>query len=542
MEKSISNIQTIIRKNRQITDKLSSRYYAIKLLEKDHAADFSLSRWEFYTEIRKTTDYEIKRLKVLSGEDPEALVTDARYGFIAGALKETFTKSPILRKRNSDIIDTFLTHKVFGLPILFFILFITFYTTFKAGNYPMIWLQELVAFLTFHLLETLPPGPLTDLLVNGVLGGIGAVIIFLPNILILFYFISLMEDTGYMARAAFIMDRVMHKIGLHGRSFIPLLMGFGCNVPAIMASRTIKNKNNRLLTILINPFMSCSARLPVYILIIGAFFPQHPGLMLFSIYTFGILMAAIIAILFKKTLFKSEETPFVMELPPYRVPTMRSSLIHMWNKGAQYLQKMGGVILVASILIWGLSYYPAGFNRVDKKQETTKPIHILPNGPGSNKALSSTSMVENQAQILEHSYIGKLGKFIEPVMKPLGFDWKMSISLLTGIAAKEVVVSTISVLYQTGSDGRNGTTSLIKKLREEKYQTGELRGKPVFNKVVAGSYLLFILLYFPCVAVIAAIKKESGSWKWALFAAIYTTSLAWIISFIFYQTGKLLFL
>jgi len=543
MEKSIFNIQSVIRKNRKITDKVSSRYYAIKLLEQDRAAYFSLSKWEFYSEIREAADNEIKRLKILSNEDPETLITDARFGFISGALKETFTKSPALRKRNSDIIDTFLTHKVFGIPILLFILFAIFYTTFKAGNYPMVWLENLVAFLTNRLLEVLPSGTLTDLLVNGILGGVGAVIVFLPNILILFYLISLMEDTGYMARAAFIMDRAMHKIGLHGRSFIPLLMGFGCNVPAIMASRAIKNRNNRLLTILINPFMSCSARLPVYILIIGTFFPQYPGLILFSLYTFGIIMAALIAILFKKILFKSEEVPFVMELPPYRAPTLRSSLIHMWHKGGQYLKKMGGVILIASVLIWGLSYYPEGFKRFNHTlKDITSSTQLLPNGPGSIKASIKKSGVKNQAQILENSYIGKLGKFIEPVMKPLGFDWKMSVSVLTGIAAKEVVVSTMGVLYNTETDGKNGSTGLINKLREEKYQTGKLKGKPVFNPVVAGSFLLFILLYFPCVAAIAAIKKETGSWKWALFAAFYTTTIGWVTAFLFYQTAKVLFL
>lgn len=542
VEKSISTIQTAIRKNRRITDKVSSRYYAIKLLENDQAADFTLSRWEFYNEIRKTADSELKRLKTLSGEEAETLITDARYGFISGALKETFTRNPVVRKRNSEVIDTFLTHKVFGLPLLFLILFITFYATFKVGNYPMVWLENLVSILTVHLHEVLPPGPLTDLMVNGVLGGVGAVIVFLPNILILFYFISLLEDTGYLARAAFIMDRVMHKIGLHGRSFIPLLMGFGCNVPAIMASRTIKNRNNRLLTILINPFMSCSARLPVYILITGAFFPHHAGLVLFLLYFFGIVMAALVAILFKKTLFKSEEVPFVMELPPYRLPTFRSSLLHMWNKGAQYLQKMGGVILVASVLIWGLSYYPSGLRKSTfPTQESSSFSAIQPNGPGAVQK-PDVPVSSEEAKIFENSYIARLGKFIEPVMKPLGFDWKMSVSILTGIAAKEVVVSTMGVLYQSEPDKDNETTSLINKLKEEKYTSGKLKGKPVFNQVVAGSYLLFILLYFPCVAVIAAIKKESGSWKWALFAALYTTSLAWIISFLFYQTGKLLFL
>ena len=530
VEKSVRKIQDVIWKNKNITDKVSSRYYAIKLLEKDKAAEFSLSRWETFDEIKKTADAEIKRLETITREDTESLITDSRYGFISGALKETFEKSTKIRRTNSEIIDAFLTNKVFGFPFLFLIMFVTFYATFEIGKYPMQWLELLISFLSSKMSTLLPPGPLTDLILNGIMGGVGSVIVFLPNILILFFFISLMEDTGYMARAAFIMDKVMHKIGLHGRSFIPLIMGFGCNVPAIMASRSIKNRNNRLLTMLINPFMSCSARLPVYILIIGAFFPTHPGLVLFIIYTFGIFVASVIAKIFNKTLFKAEEVPFVMELPPYRVPTMNTTITHMWNKGEQYLKKMGGVILVASIIIWGLSYYPVNTVRTEN----------------SSISQSTPQMVARNQQPavpsgLGNSYIGKIGQFFEPVMQPLGFDWKMSVSLLTGIAAKEVVVSTMGVLYNTETDGKNGIGSLIENLREEKYTQGKKAGTPVFTPVVAASYMVFILLYFPCVAVIAAIKKESGSWKWAAFTILYTTGLAWVISFIVYQTGNIFY-
>lgn len=528
VEKSVNKIQDVIWKIKNITDKVSSRYYAIKLLEKDKAAKFSLSRWETFNEIEEVANTEIKRLENIIKEDSETIITDSRYGFISGALKETFEKSTKIRRSNSEIIDAFLTNKIFGFPFLFLIMFITFYATFEVGKYPMQWLELLFSFLSSKLIHILPPGPFTDLLVNGVIGGVGSVIVFLPNILILFFFISLMEDTGYMARAAFIMDKVMHKIGLHGRSFIPLIMGFGCNVPAIMATRTIKNRNNRLVTMLINPFMSCSARLPVYILIIGAFFPSHPGLVLFLIYTFGIVMASVIAKIFNKFLFKAEEVPFVMELPPYRVPTMRSAIAHMWNKGGQYLKKMGGVILVASVIIWGLSYYPLTPSHKDSTstgQNTTLMLSDKQQGPISSG--------------LENSYIGKIGQFFEPVMKPLGFDWKMSVSLLTGIAAKEVVVSTMGVLYHTSADESVGVNSIINKLQQEKYTQGEKVGSYVYNPVVAASYLIFVLLYFPCVAVIAAIKKESGSWKWAAFTILYTTSLAWIMSFIVYQTGKL---
>jgi len=355
------------------------------------------------------------------------------------------------------------------------------------------------------------PGPLKDLLVDGVINGVGSVIVFLPNILILFFFISLMEDSGYMARAAFIMDKLMHKMGLHGQSFIPLIMGFGCNVPAIMVTRTLRDRNDRLATMLINPFMSCSARLPVYILIAGAIFPDHAGTVIFLIYLTGILLAVLVSLLFKKTLFKSKEAPFVMELPPYRMPTLRVSLRHMWDKGQQYLRKMGGIILVAVIIIWALEYFPAG------------------------------SQVPPQER-LEHSYIARIGKFLEPVIEPLGFDWKMGVSLMTGAAAKEVVVSTMGVLYGTDVQPEGIPKRKLPQIMQEvRYADGPLLGQPVFTPIVGISYLLFILVYMPCVAVIITISRESGSWKWALFLILYTTALAWLLSFSFYQLGSLIF-
>ena len=539
-ERSIHSIQDAIWKNKTLTDKFSSRYYALKLLEKDRAAKFSLTRWDNFSEIESTANKEVERLESVLREDTETLITDARYGYISGALKETYTKNPILRRQNSEMIDELLTHKLFGFPVLLFILFLTFYSTFEIGKYPMYWLDQLVFLISSLLGNTLKPGPLTDLLVDGIIGGVGSVIIFLPNILILFFFISLMEDTGYMARAAFIMDKIMHKIGLHGRSFIPLVMGFGCNVPAIMASRTIKNRNNRLLTMLINPFMSCSARLPVYILIIGAFFPENPGVVLFSLYALGILIAALIAILFNKTIFQSEEVPFVMELPPYRIPTFRSTLIHMWSKGGQYLKKMGGVIFIASILIWGLSYYPRNNgNSGDKNPSQEMQVSMNNSGsPSDFETPDKKSSNDIAVHSLEYSYIGKIGHFMEPVMSPLGFDWKMSISVLTGIAAKEVVVSTMGVLYQGGEESQKQSETLIRNLKSERYTSGPRKGQTVFSPLVGLSYLVFILLYFPCIAVIVTIQKESGSWKWALFTMFYTTSLAWIMSFLVYQTGK----
>jgi len=356
----------------------------------------------------------------------------------------------------------------------------------------------------------MPAGPLKDLLVDGIINGVGSIIVFLPNILILFFFISWMEDTGYMARAAFIMDKLMHKIGLHGQSFIPLIMGFGCNVPAIMVTRTLKDRNDRLLTMLINPLMSCSARLPVYILITGAIFPRYAGTVIFGLYLTGILLAILVSILFKKTLFKSKEAPFVMELPPYRMPTFRVIIRHMWEKGEHYLKKMGGVILIAVILIWALEYFPRGHSGISQEER------------------------------LKNSYIGKFGQAIEPVIHPLGFDWRMGVSLITGTVAKEVVVSTMGVLYGTSqSHEKDKKANLAALLQSETYQEGSRVGQKVFTPLAGISFLLFILIYMPCVAVVATVKKESGNWKWALFLISYTTALAWILSFSVYQIGAM---
>lgn len=530
VEKSIRNIQDTIWENKRITDIVSSRFYAIKLLEKDASANFSLSKWENYSSIKEITEKEIKKLESLLTEDSETIITDAKYGFIAGALKETYKGNINTRRKKTEKIDNFLTHKYLGFPIFIFFLWFMFQSTFTLGQYPMEWIDHLVVLLSQFISNIMSDGPLKDLIVNGVIGGVGGVIVFLPNILILFFFISLMEDTGYMARAAFIMDRIMHKIGLHGKSFIPLIMGFGCNVPAIMATRTIENRDNRILTMLINPFMSCSARLPVYVLIISAFFPERPGTVLFSIYIIGIITAALIAILFKKLIFKSNEVPFVMELPPYRIPTLRNTTRHMWFKGAQYLKKMGGVILVASILIWALGYYPN--NRSVDKQFEQKIANVENENPLNKQEIINQINIEKTTTHQENSYIGKIGKFIEPVMRPLGFDWKMSVSLLSGVAAKEIVVSTMGVLYQAEDEGEN---NLISRLQNEMDQDGN----PAFTPLVAFGFLIFILLYFPCVASIAAISKESGSWKWAIFTVFYTTFLAWFVSLLIHQIGSL---
>ncbi len=558
MERSVRKIQQEIWKTKSLTDKISSRYYAIKLLEKDESTHFSLGKLPTYNNIKSVARGEIETLEKDFQEDTETLITDAKYGFISGALKETYHENKHKRrnKTETEIIDTFLTHKIIGLPIFLFFMWLMFYSTFTFGEYPMQWIEAGVGFISNLITQIMPDGMLKDLINDGIISGVGSVLVFLPNILILFFFISFMEDTGYMARVAFIMDRVMHKIGLHGRSFIPLLMGFGCNVPAIMATRTIESKNDRILTILINPFMSCSARLPVYILIIGAIFPTNPGTILFLIYGTGILLAAIIAIIFKKVIFRSKEAPFVMELPPYRLPTFKAILKNMWFKGSQYIKKMGGVILLAVILIWAAGYFP--LNRDMMAEFDTKimetdyqyklkiaefdQITQAPEVEHLREELAQEIRkieMEKEAYRLENSFIGQLGHWVAPAIYPLGFDWKMGISLITGSAAKEIVVSTMGVLYQT-NDANVDNQSLVQKISTQVHQEGPNKGKLVFTPAAALAFLVFVLIYFPCVAVVAAVKKETGGWKWATFLAVYTTGLAYLLALAVYQIGSLL--
>jgi ferrous iron transport protein B len=516
IESSILKLQNLIKipDNYRITDKVSSRFIAIKLLENDSHIRNYLNNCTNRDKIFELSDKERKHLELFLGEDINSAFTGKRYGFISGALLETFQKNQKNELKATEIIDSFLTHKLFGFVFFIFFMWLLFSATFKLGEYPKIWIGQGIDLLETLISHGLPEGSLKDLLIHGIIGGVGGVIVFLPNILILFLLISFMEDSGYMARAVFIMDKLMHKIGLHGKSFIPLIMGFGCNVPAIMATRTIEDRNSRLLTILINPFMSCSARLPVYLLLIGAIFPKNQGTMLFMLYLIGIAIAVLVAVIFKKLIFKSKGTPFVMELPPYRMPTARSIFTHMWFKGSQYLKKMGGVILLASVLLWALGYFP-------------------------RPSLQSTHAIESSSvEHLENSYIGKIGKFIEPVMAPLGFDWKMGISLISGIVAKEVVVSTLGVLYRVDPGEDAPTENLAMKIKEEIYTSGPRIEQKVFNPIATISFLLFVLIYFPCIAVFAAVKNESHSIGWAFFMIFYTTTIAYLISLFVYQLGS----
>ena len=494
LEKAIEAVKEEVSENEFIRHKYSTRFLSIKLLENDPDIERFIHTLPNGEEIIRVRDKMAKRIQETMNEDCESAITDAKYGFISGALKETFTDNHLEQEQTTKVLDSIVTHRIWGYPIFFLFMYLMFEGTFVLGEYPMMGIEWLVEQFGNLIRNNMAEGPLKDMLIDGIVGGVGGVIVFLPNILILYFCISLMEDSGYMARAAFIMDKIMHKMGLHGKSFIPLIMGFGCNVPAIMASRTIENRKSRLITMLINPLMSCSARLPIYLLLVGAFFPHSASLVLLSIYMTGILLAVLLARIFSKFLVKGDDTPFVMELPPYRMPTAKSIIRHTWEKGEQYLKKMGGIIMIASIIIWFLGYYP------------------------------NHDRYETVAEQQKNSYIGRIGQAVEPIIKPLGFDWKLGIGLISGVGAKELVVSTLGVLYADDADA--DAVSLADRI-------------PI-TPLIAYCYMLFVLIYFPCIATFAAIKQESGSWKWAFFAAGYTTILAWVVSFAVYQIGGLL--
>jgi len=523
LEKSIEVIRNEIRKDKPKSIVLSSRYLTIRLLDKDPEALKTLATSPVFSRINEITQSEIARLKSRLNDESSHLITDAKFGFIAGALQETYVPGVQWRYAISGKIDHLVTHRILGFPVFLFFMFLTFFATFRLGAYPMNWISDGVTIISDLIKVTMPSGMFKDLLTDGIINGLGSIVVFVPNILILFFFTSLMEDTGYMARAAFIMDKLMHKIGLHGRSFIPMVMGFGCNVPAIMATRTIRNRSDRLLTMLIIPFMSCSARLPVYIVLISAFFKDYPALVLTGLYLLGISMAIVMAKILNRTLFKRKETPFVMELPPYRMPVLRNTLLHMWDKASQYFKKIGGTILVAVVIIWALEYFP----RSPENQH-----------PAAGTAIHAAHDWHVQSQI-EDSYLGQIGRTIEPLIRPLGFDWRMGICLIAGIPAKEIVVSTMGVLYETGKDDQKSRELLPEVLKSEVYFSGSKKGEKIFNQAVALSFLVFVLLYFPCIAVIATIKRESGSWKWALFTVFYTTVFAWVAAFMTYNLALL---
>lgn len=510
IENGITPLKNLLKQDPTCTREFSPRYLAIKTLEGDAEVKKILEGADSYPELMKLRDQEVKEIEATLNEDIESAIANEKYGFISGALAETYTPGDKEEARSTRIIDSFVTNKLFGFPIFILLMWLMFEATFSLGAYPMEWIESFVAWLSGLVGTYMPAGPLKDLLIDGVLGGVGGVIVFLPNILILYLFISFMEDSGYMARAAFIMDKIMHKIGLHGKSFIPLVMGFGCNVPAIMATRTIESRSSRLITILIDPFISCSARIPIYILLVGTFFPRYASLVFVGLYVLGIVVAVVTAKLMRRFLFKVDETPFVMELPPYRMPTAKATIRHMWSKAEQYLRKMGGVILVASVIIWFLSYFPRPAESYERE-------------------LTPHEQMEQQS----NSYLGRIGQAMTPLVEPLGFNWKVTTSLLSGTAAKELVVSTLGVLYSENDSDETLTLS------QRISQPNPATGTPDFTPLVALTFMVFVLLYIPCIASVVAVIKESGSWKWGAFTVIYNTCVAWIVAFIVYQIGSL---
>ena len=516
IEQSIDRIKILLQKNPDLRYKYSTRYLSIKYLENDKEVESVVESLPNRDEVISARYEENVRVRELTGSGLESSLVDAKYAFVQGALAETYQQNESRKKRNTvtDKIDAVVTNRWLAFPVFILLLYAMFQGTFLIGEYPMRWIEWLVEHFAAFISSVMADGWLKDLVIDGIIGGVGSVLVFLPNILLLYMFISLLEDSGYMARAAFIMDRLMHKMGLHGKSFIPMIMGFGCNVPAIMATRMIESRKSRLITILIIPLMSCAGRMPVYILIAGAFFPRNAGLVLLGLYALGIILAVIAAKVMSR-FFKDDDLPFVMELPPYRVPTAKSIFRHTWEKGRQYLQKMSGIILVCSMAIWFLGYFP-NHDAYDTVQEQQ-----------------------------EHSFIGYIGKAMEPVLKPLGFDWRMGVGIVAGVGAKELVVSTLGVMYADDQPVGELSTWIDPQMSSASDDAGaetRLQKALVRSVTPAGAlaYMVFILLYFPCIATFVAIRNEAGGWKWAIITAVYTILLAWVAAFITFNLAGLI--
>ena len=531
VEQAVSALNAEFKSDHTVTEHFSPRFLAIKFMERDPEIEQMLGANPSYERWSALRDREDKRIQTKLNEDVASVISADKYGFIQGALAETMEGSLAKDEKSTRIIDAFVTNKLFGFPIFLLVMWVMFWATFQLGSYPMEWIGSLVSWISGLIGKYMTDGPLKDLLLDGIIGGVGGVIVFLPNILILYAFISFMEDSGYMARVAFIMDKLMHRMGLHGKSFIPLVMGFGCNVPAIMSTRIIESKSSRLITILINPFISCSARIPIYVLLAGAFFPHTGAWVFVGLYLLGIIVAVITARLMRKFWFKADETPFVMELPPYRMPTFKATMRNMWGKAEQYLKKMGGLILLASIIIWALSYFP--HYSADEIPETYRAEMLADMPESSLEAMDPAALDEMVATEYqqEHSILGYVGKTVEPVVRPMEFGWKTCVSLIAGAAAKEVVVSTLGVLYVGDDDAAM--------LSERLATPSKITGKAPFDAASALAFMVFVLLYFPCIATLAAITRETGSWRYTMFSVVYNTGVAWLLAFITYRIAVL---
>ena len=542
IEDSISKIEHFIGNHAEDSIPYNIRWTAIKLLEDDKIVKERVleKTGKIGEDILKEIDNHRKFLVDRFDDDPEIIMTDERYGFIAGIIMEVLTTSIKQRVDISRNVDLVLTNRFVGFPIFIFFIWAMFQLTFSLGAYPMDWINSGISLFSTLLAHVLPDNIVKDFLINGIIAGVGSVIIFLPNILILFFCIALFEDTGYMSRAAFLMDKIMHLIGLHGKSFIPMLMGFGCNVPAIMASRTLESEKDRTLTILITPFMSCSARLPVYIILAGAFFGAKAGTVIFGIYLLGIILSIITGRLFRSTLLRGADAPFVMELPPYRIPMIKSLMIHMWDRSKIFIKKMGGYILIGSVVVWTLTAFPHNISyskNYDLEIEQVKTYFQteIDNAQESDKALLAQKRdlavaeltTEKKAEKAEKSFMGRIGKVVAPIFSPIGIDWRGSVALLTGFVAKEIVVSTMGILYAAD----NGKDS--EALKNALLSSG-------MTPIAALAMMVFVLLYMPCLATLAAIRRETASLKWMIFSISYSTLLAWGMAFLVYQGGKMI--
>jgi len=495
LEHEIARLEKRLSRISGLSNKFSPRWAAIKILEGDEVVISEIKEMDSDRSVIEYAENIKKHLANVFGQNSDIIMADRRYGFISGLLREVgYFDITLDRQTVSDRIDLIVTSRAAGIPIFLLLMFITFQLTFQVGGYVQGWMEQGIAVMAAHLADSMTQAGasswIISLVLDGIIGGVGGVLIFIPNIFILFFLISFLEDSGYMARAAFIMDNLMHRMGLHGKSFIPLIMGFGCNVPAIMATRTLEERKDRLLTILIIPFISCSARIPIYVLLAGAFFGARAALVIFSLYILGILVAIGTSKLFHKIFFKGLSKPFVMELPPYRLPTLKGALIHMWERGSEFLKKMGTIILVGSVLIWLLGALPAGVDYASQE-----------------------------------SFAGRIGMFISPFLKPLGFGWVESVALLFGFVAKEIVVGTFGVVLGASEAAQEGLTQAIQNL---------------MTPLKAYTFLVFTLLYTPCLGTVAATKRETGSYKWTFFSVGYSLFVAWVISFIIYRVGLLI--
>ena len=542
IEEQLAPLSAELHKADDLPQQFPVRYWALKLLEGDKEVVNQLNRCMELPRWQHIAHNNSRKVQSQIGVDVETAISGAKYGFINGALQETYKPGNKDTQKKTRRIDRLVANRWLGFPLFILVMWVMFSSVFMLGAYPQEWIEMLFGWIGEEAAAAIPAGAMQDLIVNGIISGVGSVAVFIPQILILYLFISLMEDSGYMARAAFIMDRLMHKMGLHGKSFIPMLMGFGCNVPAIMATRTIESHSSRLITILVTPFMSCSARLPVMVLFAGAFFPDHAAIVLVGLYLLGIAVAIITARLLRLTKFPKDETPFVMELPPYRLPTLSATLRHMWDKCAQYVKKIGTVILLSTVVIWFLSYYPRPEERTENRVQSTENREQSKVESGKSKEerakreenreqskVESGKSKEERAKreenreqsdgINESSFIAMIGHAVEPVLEPLGQNWRSSIALITSIPAKELVVSTLGVLYSSDSD---------ESIQQDLQHSGD------FTPRSAAAFLVFILLFFPCIATISAIADETGSKRWALFSIVYNTAVAWIAGFAVY--------